>query len=63
MPKELIAVAAREPVFRDYQDEPVPEGHIRVKSEFGSPKVILRQEPAAVGSNWKPRHILARIRR
>ena len=38
MPKELIATAVRQPVLRDYGDGPVPEGHIRVKVEFGSPK-------------------------
>ena len=38
MPKELIATAVRQPVLRDYEDGPVPEGHIRVKVKFGSPK-------------------------
>ena len=38
MPKELIAVAAGQPALRDYEDGPVPEGHVRVKVEFGSPK-------------------------
>ena len=38
MPKELIAVAPGQPAFRDYEDGPVPEGHVRVKVEFGSPK-------------------------
>lgn len=38
MPRELIAVGVREPVLRDYEDGPVPEGRVRVKVEFGSPK-------------------------
>ena len=38
MPKELVAVAACKPVLREYQDGPVPEGHVRVKVDFGSPK-------------------------
>ena len=38
MPKELVAVAARQPVLRDYQDGAVPDGHVRVKVESGSPK-------------------------
>ncbi len=38
MPKELVAVGPRQPVLRDYEDGPVPEGHVRVKVAFGSPK-------------------------
>lgn len=38
MPKELVAIAVREPILRDYEDAPVPEGHVRVKIEFGAPK-------------------------
>ena len=38
MPKELVAVAPQQPVLRDYEDGPVPDGHIRVKVDFGAPK-------------------------
>ncbi|MBM3212777.1 zinc-binding alcohol dehydrogenase [Candidatus Poribacteria bacterium] len=38
MPKELVAFDVRKPGFREYTDEPIPEKHIRVKVEFGSPK-------------------------
>ena len=38
MPRELIALDVRKPALRDYEDGPVPEGHVRVKVEFGSPK-------------------------
>ena len=38
MPKELVAVAIRQPVLQEYEDGPVPEGHIRIKVEFGAPK-------------------------
>ncbi len=38
MPKELVAVAPREPVLREYEDVPIQEGHVRVKIEFGAPK-------------------------
>ena len=38
MPKKLVAVAVRQPVLQDYEEEPIPEGHVRVKSDFGSPK-------------------------
>ena len=32
MPKKLVAVAVRQPVLQDYEEEPIPEGHVRVKS-------------------------------
>lgn len=38
MPKELIAVAPREPVLREYEDGPVPADSVRVQVEFGAPK-------------------------
>ena len=38
MPRELVALDVRKPALRDYEDSPVPEGHVRVKVEFGSPK-------------------------
>ena len=38
MPKELIAVAPRQPVLREYEDGPVPADHVRVQVEFGAPK-------------------------
>jgi threonine dehydrogenase-like Zn-dependent dehydrogenase len=38
MPKELVAIAAQQPILRDYEDGPVPDGHVRVKVEFGAPK-------------------------
>lgn len=38
MPKELVALAVRQPALQDYEDGPVPEEHVRVKVEFGSPK-------------------------
>ena len=38
MPKELVAIAVQQPILRDYEDGPVPEGHIRIKVTFGAPK-------------------------
>lgn len=38
MPRELVAVDIRKPILREYEDGPIPEGHVRVKVEFGSPK-------------------------
>ena len=38
MPKELVAVAPRQPVLREYEDGPVPKGSVRVQVEFGAPK-------------------------
>ncbi|MGH2460661.1 MAG: zinc-binding dehydrogenase [Chloroflexota bacterium] len=38
MPRELIAVAARTPLIREYADEPLGPDEIRVRTEFGAPK-------------------------
>ena len=38
MPRELVALDVRKPALREYEDGPVPEGRVRVKVEFGSPK-------------------------
>ena len=38
MPKELVAIDVRKPALREYEDGPVPNGRVRVKVEFGSPK-------------------------
>ncbi len=38
MPKELVAVAVQQPVLRDYEEGPLPAGHVRIKVEYGSPK-------------------------
>ncbi|HGJ67400.1 TPA: alcohol dehydrogenase [bacterium] len=38
MPKELVAIDVRKPVLREYEDGDIPDGHIRVKVEFGAPK-------------------------
>jgi len=38
MPKELVAIAVRQPVLRDYEERPVPDSYVRVKVEFGAPK-------------------------
>ena len=38
MPKELVALAPRQPVLRDYEDGPLPADSVRVQVEFGAPK-------------------------
>ena len=38
MPRELIAIAPRQPVLREYEDGPVPADSVRVQVEFGAPK-------------------------
>lgn len=38
MPKELVAIAPRQPVLRDYEDSPLPADSVRVQVEFGAPK-------------------------
>ena len=52
MPRELIAVAPRTPVLREYEEPPLGARQIRVRTEFASPKhgtelVLYRDEPAA----------------
>lgn len=38
MPRELVAVGPRQPVYRQYEDGPVPERCVRVRSEFSAAK-------------------------
>src|SRR4051794_19560756 len=38
MPRELVAMAVRTPVLREYADELLRAGEIRVRTEFGAPK-------------------------
>ncbi|HEY7036805.1 MAG TPA: zinc-binding alcohol dehydrogenase [Thermomicrobiales bacterium] len=52
MPKELVAIAPRSPVLRDYDEPDLGECQIRIRAEFASPKhgtelVGYRDEPAA----------------
>ncbi len=52
MPRELIAVAPRTPVLREYDEPPLGPTQIRIRTEFAAPKhgtelVAYRAEPAA----------------
>ncbi len=38
MPKELVALAPRQPVLREYRDGPLPADSVRVQVECGAPK-------------------------
>lgn len=38
MPKELIAIAPRTPVLRDYEEPPLKQGEVRLHTIFSSPK-------------------------
>src|SRR4051794_10960971 len=38
MPRELVAIAAREPAIRQYDDAPLEPGQIRARTEYGAPK-------------------------
>lgn len=38
MLRELVALEPRKPILREYEDGPLPEGHVRVMVEFGAPK-------------------------
>jgi len=52
MPRELIAIAPRTPVLRDYQDPPLGRNQIRIRSELASPKhgtelIAYRDDPVS----------------
>src|SRR4051794_10305840 len=57
MPRELVAVAPRTPVLREYADEPLGAGEIRVRTRYGSPKHgtelhLYRGDQFADGLHW-----------
>jgi threonine dehydrogenase-like Zn-dependent dehydrogenase len=52
MPRELIAIAPRTPVLREYEEPPLGTMQIRIRTEFASPKhgtelIGYRDEPAS----------------
>src|SRR5215207_6991791 len=52
MPRELVAIAPRGPVIREYEEPPLGLTQIRIKTEFASPKhgtelVAYRNDPVA----------------
>jgi threonine dehydrogenase-like Zn-dependent dehydrogenase len=52
MPRELVAIAHRTPVLREYEEPPLSPRQIRIRAEFASPKhgtelVGYRNDPAA----------------
>jgi threonine dehydrogenase-like Zn-dependent dehydrogenase len=52
MPRELVAIAPREPVIREYDEPPLGPRQIRIKTELASPKhgtelVGYRNDPVA----------------
>lgn len=52
MPRELVAIAPRTPVLRDYEERPLGQGDIRIRTELASPKhgtelVGYRDDPVA----------------
>ncbi|MBI2939633.1 MAG: zinc-binding alcohol dehydrogenase [Chloroflexi bacterium] len=59
MPRELIAVGPRTPAFRQYEEEPLGMGEIRVRTLFGAPKHgtelrLYRGEAPQQDSRWDP---------
>ena len=44
MPRELVAVAPRQPVLREYEDGPVPADSVRIQVEFGAPQTRHRTD-------------------
>ena len=52
MPKELVAIAPRTPVLRDYDEPPLGPSQVRIRTELASPKhgtelVAYRDDPVA----------------
>jgi len=52
MPRELVAVAPRHPILRQYDEPPLGLRQVRLRTEFASPKhgtelVLYRNDPAA----------------
>ena len=38
MPRELVAVAPKRPILQEYEEKPLGENEVRIKTEFSSPK-------------------------
>ena len=59
MPRELVALAVRTPGFREYDDEPLGPGEIRVRTRYGAPKHgtelhMYRGDSPFGDSRWDP---------
>ncbi len=59
MPRELVAIAPRTPAIREYEDQPLRPGEIRVRTQFGSPKHgtelhMYRGDSPFADSHWDP---------
>jgi threonine dehydrogenase-like Zn-dependent dehydrogenase len=59
MPRELVALAVRTPGFREYADEPLGRGEIRVRTRHGAPKHgtelhMYRGDSPFGDSRWDP---------
>ncbi len=57
MPRELVVVAPRTLELREYEDGPVPSGHVRVRSEFtaakhGTEMAMYRGTAAFMNMRW-----------
>src|SRR6187431_2044592 len=53
MPRELVAIAPREPIIREYEEPPLGPRQIRIRTEFASPKhgtelVAYRDDPVTL---------------
>src|SRR5437764_627963 len=67
MPRELVAIAVRTPALRDYEEQPLREGEIRVRTQFGAPKHgtelhMYRGDSPFGDSRWDPEARLFRPR-
>src|SRR5947209_17995652 len=67
MPRELVAIAVRTPALRDYEEQPLREGEVRVRTRFGAPKHgtelhMYRGDSPFGDSRWDPEARLFRAR-
>ncbi len=59
MPRELVALAIRTPAIREYEEEPLGPGEIRVRTRYGAPKHgtelhLYRGDSPFADSHWDP---------
>jgi hypothetical protein len=52
MPKELVAIAPRTPVLREYEEPVLGERQVRIRAELASPK--HGSISSATGTNRRP---------
>lgn len=59
MPRELVAIAPNEPVIREYEENPLQPGQIRIKTEFSAEKhgtslAFFKGDTPFMNKTWDP---------